>query len=64
MEIYLLIGLFVGMIMVGVYWGLPLSSTGPKSLGRVALIMISAPFLWPVQIAFYLVRIIVRGDKQ
>jgi hypothetical protein len=64
MELYLLIGLFIGMIMVGIYWALPVATTGPKSLGRVALIMISAPFIWPVQIAYYAVRIMVRGKEQ
>src|SRR3546814_12365418 len=53
---YFTIEFFVGLVMLGVYWGLPERTTGPTSLGRSALILVSAPFLWPVQIAFYAVR--------
>jgi len=61
MELYLGIGFFVGMIMVGVYWGMPLSVTGPKSLGRVILILATAPFLWPIQLAYYGVRLATKN---
>jgi len=53
MGAYLTIGFFVGIVMVGVYWGLPIEKTGPKNFGRIILILVAAPFLWPVQLAFY-----------
>lgn len=53
MGVYLTIGFLVGIVMVGVYWGLPEGKTGPKGFGRIVLILITAPFLWPVQLAFY-----------
>jgi hypothetical protein len=56
MGAYLTIGFLVGIVMVGVYWGLPEERTGPKSFGRIVLIIIAAPFLWPVQLAFYATR--------
>lgn len=56
MGAYLLIGLFIGIVMVGVYWGLPVVKTGPKSFSRILLILVMAPFLWPIQIAFYVTR--------
>ena len=63
MEIYLTIGFFVGLIMIGVYWGLPLSVTGPKSGGRVVWILISSPFVWPVSLAFYAVRLATKNKQ-
>jgi hypothetical protein len=63
MGVYLLIGLFLGIVMVGIYWGLPLSATGPKSLGRVVLILCTAPFIWPIQVAFYATRYLTGTNQ-
>ena len=63
MELYLLIGFFFGMVMSGIYWALPITNTGPKSFGIVALYLVSSPFLWPMQLAYYVVRLIVRGQQ-
>jgi len=60
METYLLIGLFAGMVMVGVYWGMPESTTGSKSVGRSIFILLTAPFLWPIQISFYAVKLLTK----
>lgn len=63
METYLAIGFFIGLVMIGVYWGTPIAITGPKSIGRVLFIIITAPFLWPVQLAFYGAKIFFGHKK-
>ena len=55
METYLVIGFIMGLIFVGVYMALPHEegeTMGAVAL-RVILILVSALFLWPLQLAFY-----------
>ena len=63
MDVYLIIGFFVGLIFVGVYWGLPLATTGPKSAGRVIWILVISPFVWPIALAFYAVRYLTKNQQ-